>query len=264
MPYYSVFHALASFYARAKSELKITPPPSRNIGAFKLSKAAAKEQASKTPGPCEQIFFSKKGRPVHKWIHYLEIYDKLFASYRGRPVKFLEIGISLGGSIEMWREYFGPQSEILGIDVNPVCEHRVDPPNKAVIGSQADEAVLEKALWELGTPDIILDDGSHIAHHQIATFKYLFPHLADGGLYLIEDCHTAYWLEFGGAYGRSDNAIGLAKTLIDDIHGWYHKAGPKYCSADEVRSVSIYDSIVSIEKRKEPRPGHAIFGGDEA
>ena len=39
---------------------------------------------------------------------------------------FLEIGVSLGGSLEMWRNYFGPEATIVGLDIirtaRPVSE----------------------------------------------------------------------------------------------------------------------------------------------
>jgi len=40
-----------------------------------------------------------------------------------------------------------------------------------------------------GAFDIIIDDGSHASHHQQIALAHLFPHLAPGGLYCIEDLH---------------------------------------------------------------------------
>ena len=37
--------------------------------------------------------------------------------------------------------------------------------------------------------DIIIDDGSHASHHQQISLAILFRHLADGGLYIVEDLH---------------------------------------------------------------------------
>src|SRR5690349_839743 len=88
------------------------------------------------------IFFSHSGRLIHKWAHYLDHYDRHFAKYRNTPVKMLEIGVSKGGSLEMWREYFGPQAVIYGIDVDPECASRVDAPNQVRIGSQDDPTFL--------------------------------------------------------------------------------------------------------------------------
>jgi len=50
----------------------------------------------------------------------------------------LEIGVSFGGSLEMWREYFGPEATIFGIDIDPECANRFARPNQVRIGSQDD------------------------------------------------------------------------------------------------------------------------------
>ena len=38
-----------------------------------------------------------------------------------------------------------------------------------------------------GPLDIVIDDGSHRVHHQIATFRHLFPQLSEHGIYVVED-----------------------------------------------------------------------------
>ena len=50
---------------------------------------------------------------------YFETYDALLAHYRGKAITFAEIGIFDGGSLFMWRDYFGPNARIIGIDLNP-------------------------------------------------------------------------------------------------------------------------------------------------
>ena len=50
-----------------------------------------------------------------------------------------------------------------------------------------------------GPPDVIIDDGSHIGEHVCTTFEALFPSMAAGGVYVIEDLHTSYWPSYGGA-----------------------------------------------------------------
>ncbi len=69
-------------------------------------------------GPIERAFYGHDGRTVHKWHHYLPLYDRYLGSYRqlGRPVRILEIGVSEGGSLELWRGYFGAGAVIFGID----------------------------------------------------------------------------------------------------------------------------------------------------
>src|SRR3990167_5400681 len=95
---------------------------------------------------------------------YLDNYAKYFESWRNKEFVFLEIGVAAGNSIRMWREYF-PKAKVYGIDNNPDCAGE-----GIFIGSQSDNVFLDKILVEIGSPDIILDDGSHIGKDMVSTF----------------------------------------------------------------------------------------------
>jgi hypothetical protein len=217
------------------------------------------ELAESVSGDLAKIYFNHHGRVIHKWLHYLEAYDKNFSRYRNTSVKMLEIGVFQGGSLELWREYFGPQATIFGVDIDPECANRVNEPNQVRIGSQDDAAFLVQVVEEMGAPDIILDDGSHVSRHQLASFSILFPLLKDGGLYVIEDLHTAYWPGFyEGGYRRSNTAIGLIKQIIDDLHSWYHERPTSTPAKEEISAIHVYDSIVFVEKKKKIAPRHIM------
>lgn len=202
-----------------------------------------------------RIFYSHDGRTAHKWLHYFEVYERHLQQYRGRDVKFLEIGVSEGGSLEVWRKYFGPGATIFGIDVNPHCATRVDAPNQVRVGSQDDSDFLKRVVREMGGIDVVLDDGSHVGRHQAVSFSVLFPLLREGGLYIIEDMHTSYWPgEHFGGLKRRGTAIELVKEMIDDMHRWYHTQSRP--SHGPIGAVHMYDSIAVIEKRTAPQPGH--------
>lgn len=227
------------------------------FAAQELDPSEAENLQKTAQNDLEKLFYNYKGRVVHKWLHYLPIYEREFSSYRDKKINFLEIGVFKGGSIELWRKYFGPKAQISGIDVNPECEAYVKKPNNVFIGSQADKVFLSKVINNIGAPDIILDDGSHIANHQMTSFRELFPQLKIGGLYIIEDLHTAYWPGYyEGGYRRTGTAIELAKTLVDDMHSWYHKKGSKLADKTEIASVRFYDSMVVIEKGDISMPQH--------
>lgn len=236
----------------------------KGIDLFAISHAttATAEQRRRWLGTersgLEAIFQRHDGRILHKWVHYLGVYERYFARYRGTPVRMLEIGVSQGGSLEMWREYFGPAATIFGVDINPNSASCVDPPNQVRIGSQADPAFLEAVVAEMGRPDVILDDGSHISSHQSASFHTLFPLLKDGGLYVIEDLHTAYWPTYEGGYRRAGTGIELAKQLVDDIHHWYHDQGAVL--AKDIAAIHTHDSMVVIEKQVIAQPIHIHVG----
>ncbi|MGB7419006.1 MAG: class I SAM-dependent methyltransferase [Erythrobacter sp.] len=258
--------ALQDIIARARGRLRKLAGksylPYFAFTAQELDPAEATQLRTDASNDLERLIYGHNGRIVHKWLHYPEIYEREFARYRGTDVNFLEIGIFKGGSIEIWRKYFGEEARIAGLDIEPHCADYVEAPNRAFIGSQADPAFLESVIHDIGAPDIILDDGSHVAEHQEVTFKTLFPHLKTGGLYVIEDLHTAYWPGFyQGGYRRKGTAIELAKALIDDMHAWYHHKGSQYAGRTTIKSVRFYDSIVVIEKGDIAMPQHIKVSG---
>ncbi|MFA9421225.1 MAG: hypothetical protein ACERLB_13825, partial [Gammaproteobacteria bacterium] len=72
-------------------------------------------------GDLLDIFENNTGVMVHKWHHYIPIYDRYFSKYRGEKVRFLEIGVQKGGSLRMWRKYFGEDAIVYGIDIDQSC-----------------------------------------------------------------------------------------------------------------------------------------------
>jgi hypothetical protein len=211
-----------------------------------------------------RIIADHDGRLIHKWIQYLSAYSEQFADHRDgvrtteggrRPLRFLEIGVSHGGSLEVWRRYFGPDALIVGIDIDERCAALDGQAARVRIGSQDDPAFLRDVVEEMGGIDIVLDDGSHVARHQRASFEVLFPLLETGGIYAVEDLHTAYWAKFGGGRRRRGTFIEFAKQLIDDMHEPYHRSGrtalPPGCG---LTSVSLYDSVVFLRKGPPSRP----------
>ncbi len=69
----------------------------------------------------EEYFRNNKGRLIHKWNHYFDIYERHFNRFRNKQIVILEIGVSQGGSLQMWKNYFGSSAKIYGIDINPRC-----------------------------------------------------------------------------------------------------------------------------------------------
>jgi hypothetical protein len=209
-------------------------------------------------GELLDIFLANRGNVVHKWHHYIPLYDKYFSDYRNRQIRFLEIGVSKGGSLQMWRKYFGEDAIIFGIDIDPECKKYNGLSAQVRIGSQADEKFLSSVVAEMGGIDIVLDDGSHEMDHIVASLRLLFPKLNDQGVYLIEDLHTAYWPSFGGGFCKKSNFFNKIRDLIDDMHQWYHHRDFKEkLISDSCSAIHIHDSIVVLEKNKVYRPVHS-------
>jgi hypothetical protein len=242
---------------RIMDRLRPQPRPAM----FALDPAEAPALAARANGVLPQLFFTHRGRAMRKKVHYLDIYDRYFSRYRGRATTVLEIGVCEGGSLELWRKYFGPDATIFGIDVNPACTARADLPNQVRIGAQADAAFLRSVVEEMGPPDIVIDDGSHVGADQRASFATLFPLLAAGGLYVIEDVNTAYWRAYRGGYGTRGTAVDLAGALIDDLHGAYHDRPAATAARDWIGALHVYDALIVVEKERAVRPATLSVGG---
>jgi len=206
---------------------------------------------------------------VHKWHHYFDIYTRYFERFRDRPIKMLEIGVFRGGSLRMWKEYFHPDSTIVGVDVDKSCQaHEIAERNVFVrIGSQGDPAFLARVNGEFGPFDIILDDGSHKTHHQIISFGALFRNaLKDGGCYMVEDVHTNYWIKH---VDSPETFIELSKQMIDMLHEPYfdrkesafrHEHPDAIAAMDlsylsaNLDGISFHDSIVVFGKKQRNLP----------
>jgi len=133
----------------------------------------------------EWMFRHHIGRRIDKWRHYFDIYDRHFDRFRGKRVRVLEIGVDHGGSLQLWKHYFGPDAEIVGLDVDPRCAAYAEAQIEVRIGNQSDWSLLKS----LGVFDVVIDDGSHRLQDQLASFEALWP--STRGAYLIEDCHES-------------------------------------------------------------------------
>ena len=214
-------------------------------------------------GDLLEIFAEGSERAVHKWHHYLPIYDRYFRQWRGKEVRFLEIGVADGGSLDMWRNYLGQRATIFGIDINEDCRQFDGISGMVRIGSQTDRNFLERVIEEMGGEvDVVLDDGSHHMNDIRVTLETLFPKVSTNGLYVIEDLHTSYWRPFGGGYLKRRNFFNHVRSLIDDMHRWYHNFPVKHPRiSDHCSSIHIHDSVCVLEKGPVERPTHSVVQG---
>ncbi len=209
-------------------------------------------------------FLSHDGRVVHKWKHYFPVYESHFRRYAGRPVRLLEIGCGEGGSLQLWKTYLGPHAQIVGIDIRPECAAFEEDQIAVRIGSQSDPVFLEQLLTEFGQPDIVIDDGSHVMSDVVATFTFLYPRVAETGVYLVEDMHTAYWDEYGGGLRRPRTFIELTKSLIDELNADHSRGQlPPTDFTRRTLSMHYYDSVVVFERGWTLRKSAPMYGTPE-
>ena len=185
---------------------------------------------------------------------YLQIYEEYLKRYQEkRPiVNLLEIGVHLGASLRMWKEYLAG-SNIHGIDNVSQKKEYEDDRIKIYIGSQEDGEFLRQVGSEIQPLNIIIDDGGHMMSQQIRSFFELFPFLESGGLYFIEDLHTSYHKEFTGE--SIITTVEHLKPIVDDInmHGYNYGNRkrlvlPSYYE-QSVASIHFHKSICIIEKK---------------
>lgn len=138
---------------------------------------------------------------------FTEFYEEYVSRYINPNI--LEIGVYYGASLKMWEEYFGSPL-IVGVDIEDKKQYETTN-IKTIIADQGNRDELLKCLDLCKEYQIILDDGSHIIGHQISTLANLFPYLASGGVYFLEDLHTSF---IGGQYNPNNDPI----TAYDFVH----------------------------------------------
>jgi 23S rRNA U2552 (ribose-2'-O)-methylase RlmE/FtsJ len=186
------------------------------------------------PNPLEDYFDNHlEGPGILKWRHYFPIYHRHFAKFRDSEVHVVEIGVFSGGSLEMWRYYFGDRCHIYGVDLDEACKVYERDGVQIFIGDQADPAFWQEFLRSVPTIDIVIDDGGHRMHQQIATLEALLPALAPGGVYLCEDVH-----------GTLNGFQGYVNGMLQNLNKW---APPASHFQQAVRSVHSYPFVTVIE-----------------
>jgi Methyltransferase domain len=216
-------------------------------------KEMEKENSS---GVLLDYFENHEHRMIHKWMHYFEIYERHFQQFRHKPLSMLEFGVLHGGSLQMWKYYFGKEAKIYGVDINPRCAELAEEQIQILLGDQENRESLRSICRDLPKFDIILDDGGHTMKQQVITFEETWSHLKDGGIYLCEDLHTSYWPAFGGGFKLPHTFIEYTKQLIDQLHAWYSPNAQLQVDSftRSTFAVHYYDSMVIIEKRDMMQP----------
>ncbi len=199
---------------------------------------------------------------MDKWSHYFDVYHRHFERFRGTGATLVEIGVFNGGSLGMWREYLGKGSTVVGVDINPECARYAEPGIDIVVGDQANRDFLRDLAARYSDISILIDDGGHHMHQQIATFEELYPRLRADGVYLCEDTHTSYHEHFGGGLRRDGTFVELSKSLVDRLNAWQI---PQVGMAPDVftrstNSIHFYTSVIVIERQPRSAPQEKTYG----
>lgn len=210
-----------------------------------------------------EIFYSVS-KHADKWDPYFDVYETWFNRFRGSSPRILEIGVQHGGSGQMWQEYFGPGTRQIGIDIDPKCAMHKTADITIEIGDQGNPEFWNDFFSRYQEPfDIVIDDGSHQMQDMILSFMMVNNHVKDSGIYLVEDCHTAYWTDsrlYGGptqdrGLYNPGNFIEFAKTGADVINRQHMDSHPQVPQLDSnlaeifkrVSGLHFYNSVVVFE-----------------
>ena len=240
----------------------------------------------------QKLFMESSGKVIYKWHHYLPIYESLFKKYIGKKIKVLEIGVLRGGSLKLWKEYFGADAQIYGIDIDPTAKKYEADRIKIFIGDQGDKNFMAGVAEEVGGFDIVIDDGAHTNFMVMTSLEALYA--STRHLYIVEDTHALYWwwglysflkdikYASSGKSSISEACFRVAEVLVravtrklsfmefvmrkqnaltTDWHGFTSKSG--FSNSQNKAKVSpcvlmtngirVYDSLVVFEKEEQSR-----------
>jgi len=182
-----------------------------------------------------------------KWSNYFEIYENIFRKFVNKKITFVEIGIGDGGSLFMWKNFFGKKARIIGIELNPEAKKLEKFGFEIFIGNQSNPNFWENFFQEVGMVDIILDDGGHTNLDQIITTVECVKNINDGGLLLVEDTHTSYMKKYNSS--MKYNFVNFSKKIIEDINS---NTRMNFSLKKYIYSVQFYESMIvfNIDRSK--------------
>ncbi|BDA47650.1 probable demethylmacrocin O-methyltransferase [Coccomyxa sp. Obi] len=208
---------------------------------------------SSKENPLWKFFQAHKNGPgIHKWLQYFDIYHRYFSKFVGQEVHMLEIGVQSGGSLDLWRHYFGDKLYLYGVDINPYAKALFDnPPHTRIFtGDQQNRSFWAEFKSQVPRIDIVLDDGGHAAQQQIASFEELYHFVSEHGVYMVEDVPpgSGSFLE----YAR-EHAAELFGHFADNEPGQFSATEPGLFTKTTM-GIAFYDMQVVYEKGRHARP----------
>ena len=174
---------------------------------------------------------------------YLKYYQFFFEHLRDKRIKLCEIGVWKGASLKMWEEYFHDAELILGLDIDEKVEYNTETIITGVC-DQSDVAELNHYARVYGPFDIIAEDGSHEAEHQILTFETMWEYVKSGGFYILEDTLCSY---DKNRWGKNADVYDRIRSMVGEVN-LNGKVDNNRIIANKVEAVKFYDNLTYFEK----------------
>jgi hypothetical protein len=146
---------------------------------------------------------------------YIPTYEALSRTMPPDPA-ICELGVFRGGSLELWQTLFPNASVIVGVDINPGATW---PKGTVKVVADQQSPTLVSLLDEILAKEVgigrkfnlIVDDASHLGHQTYRAFNNLWPLVAPGGYYVIED-----WCVGFDTYPQYDDSmLSMAMSLLN-------------------------------------------------
>lgn len=199
------------------------------------------------PNPIREYFDSlREGRGIWKWLHYFDIYHRHFERFVGKDVNVVEVGIYSGGSLDMWKSYFGRECKVYGIDIKAECKLYEGDRTKVFIGDQSSRVFWADFRRQVPDVDILIDDGGHLPEQQIVTLEETVPYLRSGGVYLCEDI-TGIDNQFSAYL----HGLAAALNSFDLRDAEASRVAPSHLQRS-ISSIHLYPFVAVIEKNLWP------------
>lgn len=198
-----------------------------------------------------QTAFNTHGSDKSSHHGYDRFYERHLGHLREAAFNLVEIGFAQGASARAWLDIF-PNAHVIALDINAQADDPHRSPRCTVLtGDQDDPATLEMVLARIQRAAVIIDDGSHVPSHQLKAFNAWFVDLLEpGGVYVIEDVETSYWVR-GSLYdnpiacgiGHPENIVDIFKNALHGSVNREFTVGPTPSSPIRADAHALISSI---------------------
>ena len=131
---------------------------------------------------------------------YLDLYQKLLIGKKETAQNVLEVGISFGGSIKLWNDFF-TNATIYGLDIMDINDiwEEIKNNDRIILHTSTDaydnNFVTTNFLEKNIRIDFILDDGPHTLETMIQFIKLYLQLITEDGILIIEDIPSYDWID---------------------------------------------------------------------